>query len=151
MKSPNGTIRNILGGTVFREPIICSNVPRLVPGWTKPLIIGRHAFGDQYRATDFLVPGPGKLTMTFTPDGGGESPRRMTSSSSRKPASPWACTTWIKHRRLRRACFNYGLSRKLPVYLSTKNTILKVYDGASRTCSRRSSTPSSPPSSRSSV
>ena len=71
-KSPNGTIRNILGGTVFREPIICSNVPRLVPGWTKPLIIGRHAFGDQYRATDFQVPGPGKLTMTFTPDGGGE-------------------------------------------------------------------------------
>jgi isocitrate dehydrogenase len=114
-KSPNGTIRNILGGTVFREPIICSNVPRLVPGWTKPLIIGRHAFGDQYRATDFQVPGPGKLTMTFTPDGGGEP---TTYDVFQFPEAGFA-----------RACFNYGLARKLPVYLSTKNTILKVYDG----------------------
>jgi isocitrate dehydrogenase len=128
-KSPNGTIRNILGGTVFREPIICSNVPRLVPGWTKPLIIGRHAFGDQYRATDFQVPGPGKLTMTFTPDGGGEP---TTYDVFQFPEAGVAMGMYNLDESIRgfaRACFNYGLARKLPVYLSTKNTILKVYDG----------------------
>ncbi|EWY37130.1 isocitrate dehydrogenase [Skermanella stibiiresistens SB22] len=128
-KSPNGTIRNILGGTVFREPIICSNVPRLVPGWTKPLIIGRHAFGDQYRATDFQVPGPGKLTMTFTPDGGGDP---VTYDVFQFPEAGVAMGMYNLDESIRgfaRACMNYGLSRKLPVYLSTKNTILKVYDG----------------------
>ena len=93
-RSPNGTIRNILGGTVFREPIICRNVPRLVPGWTKPIVIGRHAFGDQYRATDFLVPGAGKLTIKFTPDGRRRDDRARGLRLPRAAASPWACTTW---------------------------------------------------------
>jgi len=127
--SPNGTIRNILGGTVFRQPIICHNVPRLVPSWTKPIVIGRHAFGDQYRATDFLVPGPGKLTVTFVPDGGGETIEREVFTF---PAAGIAMTMFNLDDSIRgfaRACMNYGLSLGWPVYLSTKNTILKAYDG----------------------
>ena len=129
-RSPNGTIRNILGGTVFREPIICQNVPRLVPGWTQPIVIGRHAFGDQYRATDFLVPGAGKLTITFTPD----DPKAETIShevfqfeSSGVAMSMYNLDDSI--RGFARACMNYGLERGWPVYMSTKNTILKAYDG----------------------
>ncbi|MEA1651047.1 NADP-dependent isocitrate dehydrogenase [Nitrospirillum sp. BR 11164] len=128
-KSPNGTIRNILGGTVFREPIICKNVPRLVPGWTKPIVIGRHAFGDQYRATDFKVPGAGKLTMTFTPDDGGEA---ITYDVFQFPEAGVAMGMYNLDESIAgfaRACFNYGLQRGYPVYLSTKNTILKAYDG----------------------
>ena len=129
-RSPNGTIRNILGGTVFREPIICKNVPRLVPGWTQPIVVGRHAFGDQYRATDFVVPGPGTLTMTFTPQGRQQADGVRDLSTSRAAASPWGCTTsTISIRDFARACINYGLKRDWPVYLSTKNTILKKYDG----------------------
>ena len=127
--SPNGTIRNILGGTVFREPIICRNVPRLVPGWTHPIVIGRHAFGDQYRATDMLVPGPGKLTLTFTPADGGTA---TTHEIFDFPASGVALGMYNLDESLRgfaRACMNYGLQRKWPVYLSPKNTILKAYDG----------------------
>ena len=128
-RSPNGTIRNILGGTVFREPIICKNVPRLVPGWTDPIVIGRHAFGDQYRATDFVVPGPGKLTMTYEPEGGGE---RKEFEIFDFPGGGVALGMYNLDDSIRgfaRACFNYGLARKWPVYLSTKNTILKAYDG----------------------
>ena len=128
-RSPNGTIRNILGGTVFREPIICKNVPRLVPGWTDPIVIGRHAFGDQYRATDFVVPGPGKLTMTYEPEGGGET---MEFEIFDFPGGGVALGMYNLDESIRgfaRACFNYGLARKWPVYLSTKNTILKAYDG----------------------
>jgi len=128
-RSPNGTIRNILGGTVFRQPIICNNVPRLVPGWTQPIVIGRHAFGDQYRATDFLVPGPGKLTMTFTPsDGGGA----ISHEIFEFPDGGIALGMYNLDESIRgfaRACLNYGLSLGWPVYLSTKNTILKAYDG----------------------
>ena len=128
-KSPNGTIRNILGGTVFREPIIMQNVPRLVPGWTQPIVIGRHAFGDQYKATDFVVPGPGKLTMTFTPDGGG---KPMNYEVFDFPGGGVAMGMYNLDESIREfahACLNYGLQRKWPVYLSTKNTILKAYDG----------------------
>ena len=128
-RSPNGTIRNILGGTVFRQPIIISNVPRLVPGWTEPIVIGRHAFGDQYRATDFKVPGPGKLTLTFQPEGGGAP---ITHEIFDFPDSGIALGMYNLDESIRgfaRACFNYGLSLGWPVYLSTKNTILKVYDG----------------------
>jgi isocitrate dehydrogenase len=128
-KSPNGTIRNILDGTVFREPIICKNVPRLVPGWTKPIVIGRHAFGDQYRATDIIMPGKGKLTMTFTPADGGPA---ITKEVFAAPGAGVALTMYNLDESIRgfaRACFNYGLIKKWPVYLSTKNTILKVYDG----------------------
>lgn len=128
-KSPNGTIRNILGGTVFREPIICRNVPRLVPGWTKPIVIGRHAFGDQYRATDMVVPGGGTLTMTFTPADGGEP---ITHNVFDFPAGGVAMAMYNLDESIRgfaRACFNYGLQRDYPVYLSTKNTIMKAYDG----------------------
>ena len=128
-RSPNGTIRNILGGTVFREPIIISNVPRLVPGWTRPIVIGRHAFGDQYRATDFKVPGPGKLTMTFVPDDGGTPIERQVFEF---PSSGVALSMYNLDDSIRgfaRACLNYGLQRGFPVYLSTKNTILKAYDG----------------------
>ena len=127
--SPNGTIRNILGGTVFRQPIICSNVPRLVPGWTKPIVIGRHAFGDQYRATDFVVPGPGTLTVTYTPAIGGESIERTVHDF---PGGGVALAMYNLDESIRgfaRACMNYGLSLGWPVYLSTKNTILKAYDG----------------------
>ena len=127
-KSPNGTIRNILGGVVFREPIICKNVPRLVPGWTQPIIVGRHAFGDQYRATDFLVPGPGKLTIKFVGDDGKVIEHEVFDFPA--PASPWRMYNLDDSiRDFARACFAYGLSRKYPVYLSTKNTILKAYDG----------------------
>ena len=128
-KSPNGTIRNILGGVIFREPIIISNVPRLVPHWSKPIVIGRHAFGDQYRATDFRVPGKGKLTMTFVPEDG-TAPIEHTVFDF--PASGVAMAMYNLDDSIRdfaRASLNYGLSRKFPVYHSTKNTILKAYDG----------------------
>jgi isocitrate dehydrogenase len=128
-KSPNGTIRNILGGVVFREPIICQNVPRLVPGWTSPIVVGRHAFGDQYKATDFLVPSAGKLTMKFTPDDGGE---EIEYEVFQYPGAGVAMGMYNLDESIRefaRASFNYGLLRNWPVYLSTKNTILKAYDG----------------------
>jgi isocitrate dehydrogenase len=127
-KSPNGTIRNILGGVVFREPIICKNVPRLVPGWTQPIVVGRHAFGDQYKATDFLVPGPGTLTMKFVGDDGKE----MDFEVFKFPGSGVAMGMYNLDASIRdfaHACFAYGLARNYPVYLSTKNTILKAYDG----------------------
>jgi isocitrate dehydrogenase len=128
-RSPNGTIRNILGGTVFRSPIICKNVPRLVPGWTQPIVIGRHAFGDQYRATDMVVKGPGKLTMTFQPADGGEA---ITHEVYDFPGGGVAMSMYNLDESIRgfaRACLNYGLDLGWPVYLSTKNTILKAYDG----------------------
>lgn len=128
-RSPNGTIRNILGGTVFREPIICKNVPRLVPGWTDPIVIGRHAFGDQYRATDFVVPGPGKLTLKYEPADGSEATEYEIFDF---PGGGVALGMYNLDESIRgfaRACLNYGLTRKWPVYLSTKNTILKAYDG----------------------
>jgi len=128
-KSPNGTIRNILGGTVFREPIIAKNVPRLVPGWTQPIVIGRHAFGDQYKATDFTVPGPGKLTMTYTPDGGGAPVNFDVFQFESSGVAMGMYNVDESIRGFARACLNYGLSRGWPVYLSTKNTILKAYDG----------------------
>ncbi|HXQ53171.1 MAG TPA: NADP-dependent isocitrate dehydrogenase, partial [Stellaceae bacterium] len=128
-RSPNGTIRNILGGTIFREPIVISNVPRLVPGWTQPIVIGRHAYGDQYRATDIKVPGPGKLTMTFAPAGGGK-PQVYDVFEFAEPGIAMAMYNLDESiRGFARACLNYGLKRDFPVYLSTKNTILKVYDG----------------------
>ena len=128
-RSPNGTIRNILGGTVFRQPIICQNVPRLVPGWTRPIVIGRHAFGDQYRATDFVVEGAGKLTMTFTPADGSAPVTREVFDF---PDGGVAMSMYNLDESIRgfaRACMNYGLDLGWPVYLSTKNTILKAYDG----------------------
>ena len=128
-RSPNGTIRNILGGTVFRQPIICKNVPRLVPGWTDPIVIGRHAFGDQYRATDMIIDRPGKLTMTFTPEDGSTP---ITHDVFTFPDSGVALGMYNLDESIRgfaRACMNYGLDLGWPVYLSTKNTILKVYDG----------------------
>ncbi|MFQ5535644.1 MAG: NADP-dependent isocitrate dehydrogenase [Sphingomonadales bacterium] len=128
-RSPNGTIRNILGGTVFREPIICENVPRLVPGWTDPIVIGRHAFGDQYRATDFLVPGAGTLKMTFTPVDGGEPIEREIFEFPEAGIAMGMYNLDASIRDFARACMNYGLERGWPVYLSTKNTILKAYDG----------------------
>ena len=128
-RSPNGTIRNIIGGTVFREPIICSNVPRYVPGWTKPIVIGRHAFGDQYRATDMKVPGPGKLTMTFTPDDGGEPISHEVFHFEGGGVAMSMYNVDESIAGFARACLNYGLQRGYPVYLSTKNTILKAYDG----------------------
>ena len=127
-KSPNGTIRNILGGVVFREPIICKNVPRLVPGWTQPIVVGRHAFGDQYKATDFLVPGPGKLTMKFEGDDG----KVQEYEVFQFPGSGVAMGMYNLDASIRdfaHASFAYGLARNYPVYLSTKNTILKAYDG----------------------
>ena len=128
-RSPNGTLRNILGGVIFREPIICKNVPRLVPGWTKPIVIGRHAYGDQYRATDFLVPGPGKLKMSWEAADGSE---KLEFDVFDFPGAGIAMSMYNLDDSIRdfaRACLNYGLMRKYPVYLSTKNTILKVYDG----------------------
>jgi isocitrate dehydrogenase len=128
-RSPNGTIRNILGGVVFREPIIMRNVPRLVPGWTKPIVIGRHAHGDQYKATDFVVPGPGTVTITYQPAGGGE-PMEMEVANF--PGGGVALGMYNFDDSIRdfaRASFRYGLDRRYPVYLSTKNTILKAYDG----------------------
>jgi isocitrate dehydrogenase len=127
-KSPNGTIRNILGGVVFREPIVISNVPRLVPGWTDPIVVGRHAFGDQYRATDFRVPGPGKLRLVFE----GENGERIDEEVFQYPSAGVAMAMYNLDDSIRdfaRASFNYGIARQWPVYLSTKNTILKAYDG----------------------
>jgi len=127
-KSPNGTIRNILGGVIFREPIICQNVPRLVPGWTQPIVVGRHAFGDQYRATDFLFPGKGTLTIKFV----GEDGKVIEHEVFKSPGSGVAMAMYNLDDSIRdfaRASMNYGLARKYPVYLSTKNTILKAYDG----------------------
>ena len=128
-RSPNGTIRNILGGVIFREPIVISNVPRLVPGWTKPIVIGRHAFGDQYRATDMVVPGEGKLALTFTPADGGE-PIELDVYDFPGPGVAMAMYN-LDHsiRDFARASLRYGLERGYPVYMSTKNTILKRYDG----------------------
>ena len=127
-KSPNGTIRNILDGTIFREPIICRNVPRYIPGWVKPIVVGRHAFGDQYRATDIVVKGPGKLTLTFTPEGG--EPTRYDVFDFKGAGVALAMYNVDESIiGFARACFNYGLSRGLPLYVSTKNTILKKYDG----------------------
>jgi isocitrate dehydrogenase len=128
-RSPNGTIRNILGGVIFREPIVISNIPRLVPGWTKPIIIGRHAFGDQYRAEDFVVPGPGKFTLTFTPEDGGEP---ITRDVFDFPGGGVAMGMYNLDSSIidfARASLRYGLDRGVPVYMSTKNTILKAYDG----------------------
>jgi isocitrate dehydrogenase len=128
-KSPNGTIRNILGGVVFREPIICSNIPRLVPGWTKPIVIGRHAHGDQYRATDFVVPGPGTVTISYVPDDGG-SPIELEVAAFHGGGVAMGMYNFDDSiRDFARASFRYGLDRHYPVYLSTKNTILKAYDG----------------------
>src|SRR5881392_652832 len=128
-RSPNGTIRNILGGVIFREPIVISNIPRLVPGWTKPIIIGRHAFGDQYRATDMVAPGPGTLTLTFTPKDGGEP---IEHNVYEFPGGGVAMAMYNLDDSIRdfaRASLRYGLDRGFPVYLSTKNTIMKRYDG----------------------
>jgi len=127
-RSPNGTIRNILGGVIFREPIICQNVPRLVPGWTKPIVIGRHAYGDQYRATDFHFPGAGKLTMKFVGEDGAVIEKEVFDA----PAAGVAMGMYNLDQSIidfARSTFNYGLIKNMPVYLSTKNTILKVYDG----------------------
>jgi isocitrate dehydrogenase len=129
--SPNGTIRNILGGVIFREPIVISNIPRLVPGWTKPIVIGRHAFGDQYRATDTLIPGDGKLMLSFLPDGGGD-PIELEVFDFPAGGGGVAMAMYNLDDSIRdfaRASFRYGLERELPVYMSTKNTILKTYDG----------------------
>ena len=128
-RSPNGTIRNILGGTVFRQPIIAKNVPRLVPGWTKPIVIGRHAFGDQYRATDTIIPSSGRLSMVFEPEDGS---KKIQHQIFNFPGPGIAMTMYNLDESIKgfaRACFNYGLDLGWPVYLSTKNTILKVYDG----------------------
>ena len=128
-RSPNGTIRNIVGGTIFREPIVIGNIPRLVPGWTQPFVIGRHAYGDQYRATDFLVPGPGRLTMTFEPADGGEPVTREVMDFEDSGVALGMFNLDESIRGFARSSFNYGLDRGWPVYLSTKNTILKAYDG----------------------
>jgi len=128
-RSPNGTIRNIIGGTVFREPIICKNIPKIVPSWTDPLIIGRHAFGDQYRATDFLVPGKGKLEVKWTSEDGSDEKKYEVFNF---PGPGIALSMYNLDKSIEdfaRSCFNYGLIKKWPVYLSTKNTILKKYDG----------------------
>ncbi|HJP78381.1 MAG TPA: NADP-dependent isocitrate dehydrogenase [Pseudonocardiaceae bacterium] len=129
-RSPNGTLRNILGGVIFREPIVISNIPRLVPGWTKPIVIGRHAHGDQYKATDFKVPGPGTLTMTYTPADGSQP---MEFEVANYPEGGGVAVGMYNYRKsiedFARASLRYGLDRKFPVYMSTKNTILKAYDG----------------------
>src|SRR3954468_17331966 len=130
-RSPNGTIRNILGGVVFREPIIMANVPRLVPGWTKPIIIGRHAHGDQYKATNFKVPGAGKLTITFQPEDGSEPIEHVVTEFPAEGGVAMGMYNYNKSiEDFARASFSYGLQRGYPVYMSTKNTILKAYDGA---------------------
>jgi isocitrate dehydrogenase len=128
-KSPNGTIRNILDGTVFREPIICKNIPRYVPGWTSPIIIGRHAFGDQYKATDFKVTKPGKLTMTFQPADGSAPETYEIFDFKTSGIAMGMYNVDDSIRGFAKACFNYALARKCPLYMSTKNTILKAYDG----------------------
>lgn len=129
-KSPNGTIRNILDGTVFREPIICKNVPRLVPNWTHPIVVGRHAFGDQYRATDVKIKGPGKLTMTFSPKGGGTPQSWEIFDFDGDGVAMGMYNTVKSIEGFARSCFNYSLDKKWPLYFSSKNTILKQYDGA---------------------
>jgi isocitrate dehydrogenase len=128
-RSPNGTIRNELDGTVFREPIICRNVPRLVPGWTDPIVIGRHAFGDQYRATEMAIPNAGRVTLRYTPDDGGAPIEREVFTFQRPGVVMAMYNVDESIAGFARACLNYGLQRKWPVYLSTKNTILKTYDG----------------------
>ena len=128
-RSPNGTIRNILDGTIFREPIICKNVPRLVPGWTAPIVVARHSYGDQYRATDFKIPGPGKLSITFTGTDGSTNIRHVVFDFPSAGVAMAMYNVDDSIRGFARASFNYGLTRGYPVYLSTKNTILKVYDG----------------------
>jgi isocitrate dehydrogenase len=128
-KSPNGTIRNILNGTVFREPIVIKNIPRLVPGWTKPIVVGRHAYGDQYRATDLRIPGPGKLTLTYTPAEGGEPQTHEVFTYEGAGVAMAMYNTDESIRGFARSCFEYALDKKWPLYLSTKNTILKAYDG----------------------
>lgn len=131
-RSPNGTIRNILGGTVFREPILCGNIPRYVPGWRKPIVVGRHAFGDQYRATELRIPGPGRLTMRFQPDGGGEAVEEEVFRFEDAGVALGMYNLDESIRGFARACLRYGLELGMPVYLSTKNTILKSYDGRFR-------------------
>jgi isocitrate dehydrogenase len=128
-RSPNGTIRNELGGTIFREPIICRNIPKLVPNWTEPIIIGRHGYGDQYRATEMLIPGAGKLTMRFEPKDGSQTIEREVFVFNEPGVALSMYNLDESIRGFARACLNYGLARKYPVYLSTKNTILKTYDG----------------------
>jgi len=128
-KSPNGTLRNILGGTVFREAIICKNIPRLVSGWAKPIVIGRHAYGDQYRATDFLVPGAGQLTINFVPANGGEAISHVVHDFTSSGIAMGMFNTDQSIREFAYSSMEYALDRKLPLYLSTKNTILKRYDG----------------------
>jgi isocitrate dehydrogenase len=128
-RSPNGTIRNILGGVIFREPIVISNIPRLVPGWTKPIVIGRHAHGDQYRAQNFVVPGPGKVTITYTPEDGGEPMEFDVATFTGGGVAMGMYNFDDSIRDFARASLRYGLERGFPVYLSTKNTILKAYDG----------------------
>jgi isocitrate dehydrogenase len=128
-RSPNGTIRNELGGTIFREPIICRNIPKLVPNWTEPIVIGRHGYGDQYRATEMLIPGAGKLTMRFEPKDGGAPVEREVFVFNEPGVALSMYNLDESIRGFARACLNYGLARKYPVYLSTKNTILKTYDG----------------------
>ena len=128
-KSPNGTIRNILNGTVFREPIVMKNIPRLVPGWTKPIVIGRHAFGDQYRATDMVIKGPGTLTMTFVPEGGGEPQSWEVYKYEGGGVGMAMYNTDESIDGFARSCFNLALQKKWPLYFSSKNTILKKYDG----------------------
>jgi isocitrate dehydrogenase len=128
-KSPNGTIRNILGGVVFREPIICQNIPRLVPGWTKPIVIGRHAHGDQYRASDFVVPGPGTVTISYEPDGGGEPMKFEVARFTGGGIAMGMYNFDDSIRDFARASMRYALDRGFPLYLSTKNKILKAYDG----------------------
>jgi isocitrate dehydrogenase len=128
-RSPNGTIRNILGGVIFREPIVISNIPRLVPGWTKPIVIGRHAHGDQYKATDFVVPGPGRVTVTYSPADGGEPMEFEIADFTGGGVAMGMYNYDDSIRDFARASFRYGLERRFPVYLSTKNTILKAYDG----------------------
>jgi isocitrate dehydrogenase len=159
-KSPNAFIRNILGGVVFREPIVCRNIPRLVPGWTKPIVIGRHAYGDQYRATDFVVPGPGTVTITYTPADGGEPVVREVAKFPGGGVAMGMYNFDDSIRDFARASMRYALDRGWPLYLSTKNTILKAYDGRFKdlfqevfeTSSRRSSPrPASPTSTASST
>ncbi|WP_448581909.1 NADP-dependent isocitrate dehydrogenase [Thermaurantiacus sp.] len=128
-KSPNGTIRNVLGGVVFREPIVIRTVPRLIPGWTSPIVVGRHAFGDQYKATDFRIPGPGRLTIRWEPEDGGEAIEHEVFHFPSAGVAMGMYNLDDSIRDFARACLNYGLARKWPVYLSTKNTILKAYDG----------------------
>lgn len=128
-KSPNGTIRNILNGTVFREPIVVSNIPRLVPGWKKPIVVGRHAFGDQYRATDIVAEGNGKVELVFTPENGQQERHEVFSFEGSGGVAMAMYNTDASIRGFAKSCFEYALQKKWPLYLSTKNTILKKYDG----------------------